>query len=125
MATTKDKKVPNELPLKTFLPELYIDSLQKAVKEIEGIIFNSGLPYSMDYQPDKDFFMLKLENRTLNIAKDDTNQQTGTWIIDTDEYDHEYRTCSVCDHKELNVFHSGEIPNYCSCCGTRMTTCKI
>ena len=112
----KDLKVSNESPLKAFIPAFSIDPLQKAVMDIQGIIYNSGLPYNMEYRPDDGYFMLKLENK---------KQKTGTWIMDTDDAEYEYGTCSVCDHKELNAFSKGEIPNYCSCCGSRMTVCRV
>lgn len=113
----KDKKVPNEAPVRFFMPEFRIDPLQKAVREIEGVIFDSGLPFNMDYRPEDNYFRLELE--------DNKKPKTGTWIIDTDEDEHKYRTCSVCDYKERYTFSRGEVRNYCSCCGTRMTTCKM
>lgn len=58
----KDKKVPNELPIKYFYPEFHIDPLQKAVWEVEKIIINSGLPYNMKYRPDDGYFSVELYN---------------------------------------------------------------
>lgn len=52
--------------IKFFMPEFRIDPLERAVKEIERIIFESGLPYSMEYRPDDGYFTLKIEKTKEN-----------------------------------------------------------
>ena len=44
----------------------------------------------------------------------------GFWIMNVDEADYEYGTCSVCGYNERDAFPRGDTPNYCSNCGTQM-----
>lgn len=56
----KDKKVPNEVPINYFNPTFIFDPFKEAIKGIERIIFDSGLPYNIEYRPDDGYFSLEL-----------------------------------------------------------------
>ena len=62
----KDKKVPNELPFNYIQPTFIFDPLKEAVKAIERIIFDCGLPYNMEYRPDDGYFSVELYNEKEN-----------------------------------------------------------
>lgn len=46
--------------MKFYHPTFIFDPLKEAVKGIERIIFDSGLPYNMEYRPDDGYFSLEL-----------------------------------------------------------------
>lgn len=56
----KDKKVPNVSPMSYRYPSFYFDPFKEATREIERIIFESGLPCAMEYRPDDGYFSLEL-----------------------------------------------------------------
>ena len=62
----KDKKVVNESPMNFYHPTFIFDPLKSAVKGIEQIIFDSGLPYNMEYRPDDGYFSVELFNTKEN-----------------------------------------------------------
>ena len=57
-------KKPEEIQF--FMTNFHLDPLQRAVKDIEHIIFESGLPYSMEYRPDDGYLTLKIEKTKEN-----------------------------------------------------------
>ena len=58
------------IPEPKFLaPDFYTDPFQNAVRDIQPIIFTSGLPYSIEYRPDDGYFSLEL----YKDAKENTN----------------------------------------------------
>lgn len=59
----KDKKVPNESPMKYFYPAFNLDPFQNAALKIEDVICGSGLPFNMEYRPDDGYFSVELYNK--------------------------------------------------------------
>ena len=59
----KDTKVPNTSEFKFLTPEIIrIDPLHVVVRNIESIIFESGLPYDMEYDPKERYFTLTIRD---------------------------------------------------------------
>lgn len=63
MAKPKDTKMLNETQPKLYVPEFYLNPLEKAVWDIENIVIRSGLPYNIEYRPDDGYFSLELYNK--------------------------------------------------------------
>ena len=58
----KDTKGPSECPKLAPIPSLFTDPLKTAVTGIEAIIFESGLPYEMEYYPKDRYFTLSIRD---------------------------------------------------------------